>query len=82
MNTQWKVNGSTETTSIWVEDSDGKRVCTVRNCDTDLDRARLIAAAPKLLELLIRVVDHPTYELEMRDWKEIRAAIAKAKGEA
>ena len=45
----WKVNGSDQSTAIWVEDADGKRVCTVRNCDTDLDRARLIAAAPEML---------------------------------
>ncbi len=46
----WKVNGSEDTTAIWVEDESGQRVATVRNCDDDLDRANLIAASPELLE--------------------------------
>lgn len=45
----WRVNGSEQTTAIWVETADGKRICTVRNCDSDADVARLIAAAPELL---------------------------------
>lgn len=43
----WAVFGSEDTTAIWVEDESGKRVCTMRNCETDLDRARLIADAPQ-----------------------------------
>ena len=49
---EWKVNGSEDTTAIWVEGADGKRVCTVRNCEDDADHARLIAAAPALLAAL------------------------------
>ena len=52
MNKQWKVSGSESTTAIWVEDESGQRVCTLRNCEMDLDRANLIAAAPDLLEAL------------------------------
>lgn len=52
----WKVNGSDQSTAIWVEDASGKRVASVKNCDNDLDRARLIAAAPELLEALEEIL--------------------------
>lgn len=55
---KWKVNGSAFNQSIWVEGADGKRVCTVRNCDTDFDRARLIAAAPDLLAICQAIEAH------------------------
>ena len=73
----WKVNGSDQTTAIWVEDSDGKRVCTLRNCDTDLDRANLIAAAPDLLYALRGIIEGTS-----PNWIDVaRAAIIKAEGE-
>jgi hypothetical protein len=50
--TPWRVNGSEVNTSIWVEDAGGQRVCTVRNCDNDAERANLIAAAPELYAAL------------------------------
>ena len=74
----WTVIGSEETTAVWVEDEDGKRICTVRNCEKDIDRANLIAAAPELLAALegvLRVADRQTDEFDAA-----RAAIAKARG--
>lgn len=50
----WKVNGSENTTAIWVEDESGQRVATIRNCENDLDRADLIASAPELLVALMQ----------------------------
>lgn len=79
--TPWKVSGSTQTTAIWVEDAGGQRVCTIRNCDVDLDRARLIAAAPELLEVLTRCLQHGNWLPEFVVLaREARAAIAKATG--
>lgn len=74
----WQAKGSERTVAVWVEDEDGKRVCTVRNCENDFDRARLIAAAPELLAALegvLRVADRQTDEFHAA-----RAAIAKANG--
>lgn len=51
-NLLWRVNGSETTTAIWVEGIDGERICTVRNCNEDADRARLIAASPLMKEAL------------------------------
>lgn len=48
----WRVNGSERSTAIWVEDADGKRVCIVRNHERDSDVARLMAAAPDMLDAL------------------------------
>ncbi len=90
----WTVEGSEQSTAIWVEDGQGKRVCTVRNCEKDADRARLIAAAPELLtalrDLLEQITSLNGYELT-RDvetykaeavWDDAqnraRAALAKA----
>lgn len=79
MSAEWKVNGSTDSTAIWVEDADGKRVCTVRNCENDLDRARLLAASPKLLAALqLCVVRDPSLKNNVT----VTAAIAEAEGTA
>jgi hypothetical protein len=68
---EWRVNGSETTTAIWVEDGNGKRVCTLRNCEADADRARLIAAAPEILRLL-KLVN--TNEMVKR-WPQVHTAI-------
>ena len=46
------------------------------------DNARLIAAAPELLEALEYVLDHPLVHLDSTCEVRILAAIAKAKGDA
>lgn len=80
MTEKWAVFGSEDTTAIWVEDESGKRVCTLRNCETDLDRANLIAAAPDLLEALRELLDvylnDQGYLPEVE--QKARAAIAKS----
>ena len=43
----WHVNGSEITPAIWVEESDGKRICTIKPSEQDASNARLIAAAPE-----------------------------------
>lgn len=73
----WSVGGREDTTAIWVEDAGAMRVCTVRNCDSDLDRARLIAAAPDLLEALQEIVKNDPYSQSSAGII-ARAAIAKA----
>ena len=79
--TPWKVNGSESTTAIWVEDSNGRRVCNIRNCDIDYDRARLIAAAPALLEALITVRDYwAGGDAPEEITRQIHAAINQAEG--
>lgn len=46
---QWKACGSESSLATWVEDENGKRVCTMRQCEDDWERAQLIAQAPDLL---------------------------------
>lgn len=93
--TPWKVNGSEDTQAIWVEDSQGKRVATIRNCDEDLDRANLIASAPELLAELheqdkflgvlagtVPLSEKDTHRRIAIHRESVRAAIAKATGSA
>jgi hypothetical protein len=76
---QWKVSGSESTTAIWVEDESGQRVCTVRNCEMDLDRANLIAAAPDLLEALQLCVAR---DESLKSNVTVMSAISRATGES
>jgi hypothetical protein len=52
------VNGSDKNTSIWVEDENKKRICTVKNGENDNEIAALIAAAPELLEACQYALDN------------------------
>lgn len=84
-------DGSESTTATWVNGSDGKRICTIKPSFHDWDNARLIAAAPELLEALRRILyAHDTKNIgaSMGEAKlcdayadQARAAIAKATGE-
>jgi hypothetical protein len=66
---QWKVNGSeTGTLAVWVEDEQGKRVCTMRPCETDLDNARKCAAAPDMLAALARSKEWIEVEMADKGW--------------
>lgn len=82
----WIAEGSEMNATVWVRGPDGKRVCSVKRCETDFDNARLIAAAPDLLEALqkISAIDNLMHG---GDWDEIeqardiaRAALAKVGG--
>jgi len=46
---KWFANGSDTSLATWVEDANGKRVCTMRQCEDDWANAELIASAPALL---------------------------------
>ena len=46
---KWFANGSDTSLATRVEDANGKRVCTMRQCEVDWERAQLIAQAPALL---------------------------------
>ena len=79
----WVADGSEITNETWVCGADGKRICTMTPSFADWSNARLIAAAPELLEFakeFLRVwadagvTDSP---LEAQS----RAAISKATGE-
>lgn len=78
----WSVTGSETTTAVWIADEKGKRVCTVRNCANDLDRAHLIAAAPELLAALQKAIARQAYKPGAGPdwWAEGCAVIAKATG--
>lgn len=76
-----KINGDT--------DENGPRVVELkRHCSTDEANARLIAAAPELLEALEEYLDLDENPGKERQWSReariglARAAIVKAKGEA
>ncbi len=47
------INGSETTTAIWIEDANGTRIATIKNCATDADIAAYIVesanAYPRLL---------------------------------
>lgn len=82
---KWVACGSEDTLATWVEDDSGKRVCSMRKCEQDWQRAQLIAAAPELLEQLKKLVAE--YEslphslgYEYTHLESARAAIAKATG--
>lgn len=69
--------------TVWVRGPDGKRVCSVKRCETDFDNARLIAAAPDLLAALKLIAERPrskpTVPQDIVTIQRIaRAAIAKA----
>lgn len=80
------VNGSDKNTSIWVEDENKKRICTVKNGENDNEIAALIAAAPELLEACkeaIKWLCYPTAITETttkRIRAQVKSAIAKAEG--
>lgn len=44
----WIAEGNEMNATVWVRGPDGKRVCSVKRCETDFDNARLIAASPDL----------------------------------
>jgi len=46
---KWVANGSDTSLATWVEDADGKRICTMKQAADDWDLAQLIAQAPDLL---------------------------------
>ena len=84
--TPFRVNGSFNNRPIvWVEDANGKRVCTVRSCEEDSSRANLLAAAPDLLRACFNAVarfdDYANAGDSVQDEiKVLEAAIAKAEG--
>lgn len=88
-----RVNGSELTTAIWVEDANGKRVLTVKNCEIDLERAEFIVRACNSHDALVAALEEL---LEHVEWRRriahettgpndcthrARAALALAKGE-
>ena len=81
---KWVACGSEDTLATWVEDDAGKRVCTMRKCEQDWQRAQLIAAAPELLEALAGIVSELKPFMGQGRMDETinaaRAAIAKATG--
>jgi hypothetical protein len=80
------VNGSDKNTSIWVEDENKKRICTVKNGENDNEIAALIAAAPELLEACKQSLKVLCYPSAVKDSKVreiydiVHNAIAKAEG--
>jgi hypothetical protein len=80
-NAEWRVNGSeTGAPRVWVETAVGRRICNIPPSESDLDIARLIAAAPQLLEALKKarpfvVSSHDPSSTEL---EEINAAIVAA----
>jgi len=69
----------------FISDAEGRTVCNLlpqaRPLVRERANARLIAAAPELLEALRLVLAHDG-ALTGADWTAIRAAIAKAEGRA
>ena len=78
------VNGSDKNTSIWVEDENKKRICTVKNGANDNEIAALIAAAPELLDACKKALNVFESEPDLSFYKAhkelIKSAIAKAEG--
>lgn len=72
----WIAEGSEMNATVWVRGPDGKRVCSVKRCETDFDNARLIAAAPDLLAALKALLAESNNMTAAGDMA--RAAIAKA----
>jgi len=79
----WTVNG--KDMNVWVENENGKRICSISksNGENDGNVARLIAAAPEMLEALKEMTK--LFEQEHRDcekWEQYtRAMQAIAKAE-
>lgn len=48
----WSAGGSDMTLATWVKGPDRKRICTMKEGPNDWPNAKLIAAAPDLLEAL------------------------------
>ena len=73
-------------TIIALVDSDGmgnlqySRICDVDDCDSAIENARLIAAAPELLDALKDVVRYGWWENAPASKAKALAAIAKAEG--
>lgn len=69
---------------IWKADSEADRICgsigAVASEEEAVANARLIAAAPEMLEALERVVE--TGEADYETFRMALAAVAKAKGDA
>jgi len=65
-----------ERSGLWVA-----TIHTVCTKEEQSENARLIAAAPELLEALIYAIDNPEF-LSLKFDKMARAAIAKVKGES
>lgn len=74
----WVADGSEITTATWVCGADGKRICTMRPSFADWSNARLIAAAPELLEALKDLVARIDEYGSPISASFARAAIAKA----
>lgn len=51
----WIAKRSELYTTTWIEDSNGKRIATTKECDQDWDNTKLMAAAPDMLEALLKV---------------------------
>lgn len=83
----WYLKEATATIPI-ASEATGRTVATVRYGETDLDDARLIAAAPDLLELAREICIARVEHLNERDYykamnaiaERAHAAIAKAEG--
>lgn len=80
----WLVNGN-DKGSVWVNEQNGSRVRSIPRNELDLERARLIAAAPDLLEacygampaLLYAGTLHPGF---IDAYEKVLAATTKAGG--
>ena len=80
----WTANGSEVNMATWVHQNNGKRICTMAMSPEDWNNARLIAAAPDLLESLVSLVDwFEQHKPEAaQNLQKARAAIARATGAA
>jgi hypothetical protein len=82
----WTAGGSEMTLATWVKGPDGKRICSMRECEHDFHNAKLIAAAPDLYEALLAFIQidssptiHGAMPVALRDFRyKALAALAKA----
>lgn len=81
----WTVTTWHATQHAEINNSENKSIADVWGIDITADEmtanAALIAAAPELLTALENVLDCENYEYHEPNYDDIRAAIAKAKGE-
>lgn len=76
----WSLRRSTRFGYLFVEHEEGGEACTLTRLECDEGDARLIAAAPELLEALERLL---AYTRGRESWPAVKAAeaaVAKAKG--
>jgi len=71
--------GSETTTASWINDANGRRVCSMRACETDSDMARAIITAcnahDELVAALRGIIEHRDH-LKLHDHPAITAARA------